>query len=96
MFGMYRGVKSCISYINYMSDYFRCETGVRQGENLSLFFFALFLNDLENFLVSENINGLITITKYIEEEIEIFMKCSFYIQAILLYLLNQLEIYNSR
>ena len=35
------------------TEYFQCNTGVRQGENLSPFLFILFfifLNDLENYL----------------------------------------------
>ena len=31
---MYDSIKSCISYNNCMSEYFDCENGVRQGENL--------------------------------------------------------------
>ena len=32
---MYDNIKSCIVYNNCKSDFFRCENGVRQGENLS-------------------------------------------------------------
>jgi hypothetical protein len=46
---MYKDTKSRIVYINSMSEIFPCSNGVRQGENLSLFLFALFLNDLETF-----------------------------------------------
>jgi hypothetical protein len=38
IFNMYTSVKSCISYNNHTTGYFNCEIGVRQGENLSLFF----------------------------------------------------------
>ena len=39
-------------------DYFDCMIGVRQGENLSPFLFSIFLNDLEHFLSSKNVNGV--------------------------------------
>lgn len=35
---MYTDVKSCITYNYCKSDYFNCDMGVRQGENLSLFY----------------------------------------------------------
>jgi hypothetical protein len=38
---------------------------VRQGENLSSFLFALFLNDLQSFLDKENLPGLKTISEKI-------------------------------
>ena len=43
IFNMYTSVKSCISYNNHTTGYFNCEIGVRQGENLYLFFFHCFL-----------------------------------------------------
>jgi hypothetical protein len=43
IFNMYTSVKSCISYNNHTTGYFNCEIGVRQGENLSLFFSQRFL-----------------------------------------------------
>lgn len=35
---MYTDVKSCITYNYCKSDYFNCDMGVRQGENVSLFY----------------------------------------------------------
>ena len=55
---MYRGIKSRIVKNNTFSDYFYCNSGVRQGENLSPFLFSLFLNDLESYLQSYNVKGL--------------------------------------
>jgi len=71
---MYSNIKSCISYNNNVSDYFNCEIGVRQGENLSPFLFSLFLNDLEDFLLSKNITGLNSINSDLETELEIYLK----------------------
>jgi hypothetical protein len=47
---------------------------VRQGENLSPFLFALFLNDLQSYLEKENLPGLKTISEKIEENLNIYLK----------------------
>ena len=45
---MNKDTKSRIVYKNYMSEFSPCSINVvKQGENLSPFLFALFLNDLE-------------------------------------------------
>ncbi len=46
-------------------DLFHCSIGVRQGENLSPLLFALYLNDLQEFL-SKAYEGLQSISKMIE------------------------------
>ena len=51
---MYSEIKSCITINGISSVYFTCDIGVRQGENLSPLLFAIYLNDLENFM---NISG---------------------------------------
>jgi hypothetical protein len=48
---IYRHIKSCVFVNGTTSDYFASLTGVRQGENLSPLLFALFINDLEEFLL---------------------------------------------
>ena len=48
---MYKNIKSCVSHDGKLSDYFVSFSGVRQGENLSPFLFALFVNDIEQFLL---------------------------------------------
>ena len=46
---IYKDIKSNIIFNNSKSDYFPCDKGIRQGENVSPFLFAIFLNDLEVF-----------------------------------------------
>ena len=59
---MYKDVKSCITYNYCKSDYFNCDMGVRQGDYLSPFLFAMFLNDLQMFFEDANLNGLETVS----------------------------------
>ena len=40
------------------TDYFNCQVGVRQGENLSPFLFSIYLNDLEHYLMGQKVNGV--------------------------------------
>lgn len=47
---MYENAKSCVVINGCMSEYFACDIGVRQGENLSPLLFSIYLADLENFL----------------------------------------------
>ena len=48
---MYKYVKSCITYNYCKYDYFNCDMGVKQMENVSPFLFAMFLNDLQMFFL---------------------------------------------
>ena len=54
---LYCKAKSCVKSNGKLSDYFNCNIGVRQGENLSPLLFAIFLNDFE-FSVSRQYAGL--------------------------------------
>ena len=74
IFNMYSGIKSRICYNGEKTNYFDCNVGVRQGENLSPFLFALFLNDLEQFLIDKNVQGLNCISEEIEENLELYLK----------------------
>ena len=55
---LYRNTKSCVQDGSLRTDLFPCELGLRQGEKWSPFLFALFINDLEDFLTSKSVNDL--------------------------------------
>ena len=69
---LYKDIKSKISTHEGNTDYFDCMIGVRQGENLSPFLFSIFLNDLEHFLSSKNVNGVTC--DFAMQEIYIYLK----------------------
>ena len=71
---MHDNIKSCVVYNNCKSDFFRCENGVRQGENLSPFLFSVFLNDLESYLQSKDVSGLTTLSEEIENQLNVYLK----------------------
>ena len=48
--------------------------GVRQNEKLVTFLFAVFLNDLEQFMEDKNITGLESISSELEVKLEIYLK----------------------
>lgn len=50
LYNLYDQAKSCVKKGGKISDFFKCNAGVRQGENLSPFLFAVYLNDFERFL----------------------------------------------
>lgn len=70
---MYKNVKSCIKQGGDFSNFFDCEIGVRQGENLSPFLFAIFLNDLEEFFTNEGASGLTNIHDLCVENIQCYI-----------------------
>ena len=55
---IYHEVKSCVKNMNTLSDFFKSEVGLLQGEVLSPFLFTLFLNDLELYLQQDQNAGL--------------------------------------
>ena len=56
IFNMYHGIKSCVSLMECSP--FSSSAGVRQGENLSPILFNMYLDDLENFLLQSQTNGI--------------------------------------
>lgn len=78
---MYSECKSRFAVNNNFSEYFPCRVGVRQGENLSLFLFALFLNDVESFLITTNNIGVSTISYEIEHELGILLRLMIIVYA---------------
>ena len=52
-----------------MSDFFECNQGVRQGENLSPLLFAIFLNDMKDFL-RKSFNGLTIVSDLINDKLQ--------------------------
>jgi sorting nexin-29 len=75
---MYSMAKSCVKNGSVISRFFDCNSGVRQGGNLSPLLFALFLNDLNTYL-STHYAGLTSWCKDMNEklpddELDIFRK----------------------
>jgi hypothetical protein len=71
---LYNNIKSRIVYNDSVSNVFPCLNGVRQGENLSPFLFALYLNDLDTFLTSKNAQGVKSISEDFENDLQIYVK----------------------
>ena len=55
---MYENEKWRVKFNNAKGEAFVCFTGVHQGECLSPLLFSMFVNDLEQELVSKDIAGL--------------------------------------
>ena len=80
---MYQNIKSHIIYNGNTTDFFKCENGVRQGENLSHFLFSVFLNDITDFLNDKNIDGLTSVSDKLHQELDVYIKLLyFYMQTI--------------
>ena len=56
------------------SDFFACMQGVRQRENLYLFLFLIFLNDLEDYFEELNALPLGTIAEKIQNTLHTFIQ----------------------
>lgn len=91
---MYEAAKSCVRVGNVRSEFFSCNTGVRQGENLSPILFSFFLNDFDDFLAAHNFNGPSDLNATCRceflENLEIFLRL-----AVLLYADDMILLANS-
>ena len=68
IYNLYDQAKSCVKKGGEISQFFVCNTGVRQGENLSPLLFALYLNDFERTL-KKDYPGLTTLGMAIKREL---------------------------
>ena len=71
---MYQGIKSRIVHDNEISAYFMCNNGLRQGENLSPFLFSLYLNDVEDYFVMNDVIGLENLNNDVRDTLGIYFK----------------------
>ena len=71
---MYQNIKSRIIFNGTITDFFKCENGVRQGENLSPFLFSVFLNDITEFFNDRNFDGLTSVSNKLQQELHIYLK----------------------
>ena len=53
---------------------FNCNIGIRQGENLSPFLFALYLNDIESYFIANDVESLKIIENFCISDLNIFLK----------------------
>ena len=74
IYNMHQGIKSCNVFDGQQSDYFVCNNGLRQGENLSPFLFSLYLNDLEDLMNMNNVHGLDSISIDLETDFNLYIK----------------------
>ena len=71
---IYNASKSCVKNGNELSDFFVCNVGVKQGENLSPFLFSIYLNDLEEFFIENDVSELNRVTTLCRDHIETYVK----------------------
>ena len=75
---MCNNIQSRIVYKDYVSNFFLCLNGVGQGKKLSISFFVRTisenLNNWEIFLTIKNVQGVKSISKDFENELQIYAK----------------------
>jgi hypothetical protein len=55
---IYESVKSCVRVNSEYTDFFESHMGLKQGEPLSPLLFLFFINDMENYISSDNIDAV--------------------------------------
>jgi hypothetical protein len=78
IFNLYLNAKSAVRQGDFISDFFPCNIGVRQGENLSPVLFSIFLNDFHSYIGMRS-RGLLKFsslctTMLSNEDIEVFVR----------------------
>ena len=53
IYNLYLNAKSCVKKGQNLSEFFHCNVGVRQGDNLSPLLFAMYINDFESYIKQE-------------------------------------------
>ena len=71
---LYDSIKSCVKSGDKYSAFFNCNIGIRQGENLSPFLFALYLNDIESYFIANDVESLKIIENFCISDLDIFLK----------------------
>ena len=69
---MHNDVKSYVSHLGENSSFFASLAGVRQGEKLSPVLFSLYLNDLSEYLLSNNQSGITVMGNY--DNLEMYLR----------------------
>ena len=73
VYNIYQKTKSCVKSGGKISDFFSCNTGVRQGENLSPILFAMYVNDFQE-SIGKCYKGLDLLNEYVSKELDTFLK----------------------
>ena len=70
---MYSSIKSCLVVNGEQTEFFSCNVGLRQGENISPFF-AIYLNDLENFFLQNDLHGgAECLSSNLDDELQVYI-----------------------
>ena len=72
---MYSNTMSCLVVNGEQTEFFSCNVGLRQGENLSPFLFAIYLNDLDNFFPQNGLHGGVEcLSSNLDDEVYIYFQ----------------------